>query len=729
MASLTKCIKCGKDLVPNALFCPHCGVKVAQENPNSNYDDPYIGTTIDNTFVVESILGTGSMGVVYKARHRALDCYVAIKILKHDYLDNRLILTRFQREAQAASGIQHPNVIRILHYGKTVLNAPYIAMECLEGEDLSDIIVRDFPFSQHRIANIILQVARALGAAHDAKIIHRDLKPANIKVIPQPDGTDLVKVLDFGIAKITDDGGEGLTREGTICGTPAFMSPEQVLGKTVTPATDIFSLGSIMYFMLTCKLPFEGASLVDMASSILTTQLTPPSRVRLDAYVDPQLEIICLKALSKDVAARYQTGHELEKALMTVIPSLTESTDAGAKKSCVIALPASDEMPMLNADEETNCAVSAYETGHDQAAPSPMSEAEQELMTEDDSATIGFGDDDLDFETNIADSGECTMIDQRAFDDVDEEEGATQIAIQAATEDEFPDIPLVAPPAMTARPSLAQMPSVSPAVPNRIPYGNQAAANPMTYHPLNASEEEKRHKKMLLLLIIALVTTFCIIIILVVAILNIKDDDKTPKVVSDVTEKAEEEDDAPAKQDDKDMDETKDAPVAKDDSGVKAAKSDEVELTPFQISAIVDNVVQAGSKEIYNTAIYGAYYGIAPDNADDKAQADATPEKDEPKAAETAVAKKTESKASTTKSGTSSNKKSSSSKSSSSKKSSSGGGSNVKKKLAEADKLFSSGNTNKACAIYKTIVNDTGLSKQEKLAIQGKIRRCGRVVL
>ena len=728
MASLTKCIKCGKELVPNALFCPHCGVKVAQENPNSDYDDPYIGTTIDNTFVVESILGTGSMGVVYKARHRALDCYVAIKILKHDYLDNRLILTRFQREAQAASGVQHPNVIRILHYGKTVLNAPYIAMECLEGEDLSDIIVRDFPFTQHRIANIILQVARALGAAHDAKIIHRDLKPANIKIIPQPDGTDLVKVLDFGIAKITDDGGEGLTREGTICGTPAFMSPEQVLGKTVSPATDIFSLGSIMYFMLTCKLPFEGASLVDMASSILTTQLTPPSRVRLDAYVDPQLEIICLKALSKDVAARYQNGHELENALATVIPSLTESTDAGVKKSCVIALPASDEMPMLNADEETNCAVSAYETGHDQAAPQPTPQPAQDPMTEEDAATIGFGDDDLDFETNIADSGECTMIDQRAFDDVDEEEGATQIAIQAATDDEFPDMPLVAPPVMTARPSLAQMPSASPAVPNRIPYGNQAAANPMTYHPLNAFEEEKRHKKMLLLLIIALVTTFCIIIILVVAIININDDDKVPEVASDVTAK---EEDASAKQDDKDIDEKKDAPVAKDDSDVKAAapaaKSDEVELTPFQISALVDNIVQAGSQEIYNTAIYGAYYGIVPDNADDKAKAEATQEKEAPKAAETAVAQKTDTKASTTKSGSTSNKKSTSSKSTNKK--SSGGGSSTKKKLAEADKLFSSGNTNKACAIYKTIVNDSSLSKQEKLAIQGKIRRCGRVVL
>ena len=723
MASIAKCIKCGKDLVPNALFCPHCGVKVAQESV-SQYDDPYIGTTIDNTFVVESILGTGSMGVVYKARHRALDCYVAIKILKHDYLDNRLILTRFQREAQAASGVQHPNVIRILHYGKTVLNAPYIAMECLEGEDLSDIIVRDFPFSQHRIANIILQVARALGAAHDARIIHRDLKPANIKVIPQPDGTDLVKVLDFGIAKITDDGGEGLTREGTICGTPAFMSPEQVLGKPVTPATDIFSLGSIMYFMLTCKLPFEGSSLVDMASSILTTQLTPPSRVRIDAYVDPQLEIICLKALSKDAAARYQNGHELENALAAVIPNLTESTDANARKSCVIVLPPSDEMPAFNAEEETNCAVSAYETNHDQQKPQAMPAPAVPAQEEDPSA-IGFGDNDLDFETNIADSGECTMIDQRAFEEEDEEEGATQIAIPAATdEDEFPDMPLVAPPTMTARPSLSAAAPVPQNSPNRISYGHQALMNPMTHNPHAVEEEEKRQKKMLLLLIIALVTTFCVIIILIVSILNIKSSESKPELVTEQAnvesgnhaDKNSPKDEENSNTEKPATDEKKTAPT---DAASDTAK--DPELSAFQIAAIVDNVVHTGQDEIYISAAYGIYYGSGDAPAAKDTAKDDNPPKDATKTTETTtVAKNTTNKTTTssTKTTNSGGKKTGGS--------SSGG---IKKKLAEADKLFSSGNTAKACAIYRSIVNNKDLSKEDKLAVQSKIRRCGRVVL
>lgn len=725
MASVAKCIKCGKDLVPNALFCPHCGVKVAQENAISPYDDPYVGTTIDNTFVVESILGTGSMGVVYKARHRALDCYVAIKILKHDYLDNRLILTRFQREAQAASGVQHPNVIRILHYGKTVLNAPYIAMECLEGEDLSDIIVRDFPFSQHRIANIILQVARALGAAHDARIIHRDLKPANIKVIPQPDGTDLVKVLDFGIAKITDDGGEGLTREGTICGTPAFMSPEQVLGKPVTPATDIFSLGTIMYFMLTCKLPFEGSSLVDMASSILTTQITPPSRVRIDAYVDPQLEIICLKALSKDVAARYQNGHELENALATVIPSLTESTDANARKSCVIVLPPSDEMPVFNAEDETNCAASAYETNHDKDKPGEIADAPMPTSEEDPSA-IGFGDNDLDFETNIADSGECTMIDQRAFEEDDEEEGATQIAIPAATDDDdFPDMPLVAPPTMTARPSLSAAAAVPQNSPNRISYGSQALMNPMTHNPHAVEEEEKRQKKMLLILIIALVTTFCVIIILVVSILNIKSSDSKPEIVTEQvdTDNADRADkNRPTASDDDDDDDDDDD--QKDSAAKKNTRTDTAsdkpkapQLSEFEIANFVDNVVHAGQDEIYISAAYGIYYGSGePSSATDNKQDDS---KDTAKPTEpTTVAKNTTTKTTTSKSTTNSGGKKGGS-----------SGSSIKKKLAEADKLFSSGNTAKACAIYRSLVSNKDLSKEDKLAVQSKIRRCGRVVL
>lgn len=703
MASIATCIKCNQQLIPNALFCPHCGVKVAQENPSARYNDPYIGTTIDNTFIVDSILGTGSMGIVYKARHRALDCHVAIKILKHDYLDNALILTRFQREAQAASGIQHPNVIRILHYGKTVLNAPYIAMECLEGEDLSDIIVRDFPFSQHRIANIILQVARALGAAHDARIIHRDLKPANIKVIPQVDGTDLIKVLDFGIAKITDDGGEGLTREGTICGTPAFMSPEQVLGKTVTPAADIFSLGSIMYFMLTCKLPFEGSSLVDMASSILTTQITPPSRVRLDAYVDPQLEAICLKALSKDTASRYQNGRELENALSTIIPSLTEANDANARKSCVIVAPDIDELPGIqDPNKKTQCEVPVYDSILGMNTPQAQSNPPHPHgMQANAPLDVGSDDNALDFETNIADSGECTRIDQSAFDAVDEEEGATQIAMPAATDDAYPDMPFVAPNAMTAQhPMPGNMASAPFRSPNPLPYGSQALMNPMTNHARQQNEDEKKHKKMLLLLIIALVTTVCVILILVVSIISLRASDQQNENVADspssISVNAEHHDK------DAELGDTEDMP----------SKPKEKTLSAFDMVNIIDNVVHTCKDELYIIAAYGLYYGSG---QDDTSATDDT-------SAKTAVAQRD---TASSKPSTSSKKKT---ETASSKKTASSSGGGVKKKLAEADKLFSSGKTAKACAIYRTIVNDKSLSKTDKLAIQGKIRRCSRVL-
>ncbi|MCL2325851.1 MAG: serine/threonine-protein kinase [Proteobacteria bacterium] len=349
------CPKCQKPCPARAGFCPSCGTQIGHSGAAD--DDPYLGNTIDNTFVVESILGAGSMGIVYRARHRAMNSYVALKVLRHDFLSNRVVLTRFQREAQAASCLSHPNVIRILHYGKTFLKAPYIAMECLEGQDLSDLVVREFPLAQRRVAGILLQVTSALEAAHAAGIIHRDLKPANIIVMPRPGGEELVKVLDFGIAKIIDIEGEGLTREGAICGTPAFMSPEQVLGKAVTPASDLFSLGSILYFMLTCKLPFQGASMVDMATSILSTSPPPPSRARLDACVDPHLERICVQALEKDPTRRFPSALAMKEAILAALPNISEPM-GNVRKTIVVG----DAPPDLALDEATCCDVPAYQS-------------------------------------------------------------------------------------------------------------------------------------------------------------------------------------------------------------------------------------------------------------------------------------------------------------------------------------------------------------------------------
>lgn len=333
-ANSTNCHKCGKANPKNGVFCLYCGATTSAQSLASEHD-PYLGQTIDNTFVVESILGEGSMGVVYKAKHRALNTYVALKILRHDFLNNRVVLTRFQREAQAASSLQHPNVVGILHYGKTFLQAPYIAMECLEGQDLSDVVVNEFPLAPERSCKILIQVCQALEAAHAAGIIHRDLKPANISIIKQR-SEELVKVLDFGVAKLEGNDGEGLTRDGAICGTPAFMSPEQVMGQPVSAASDIFSLGSVCYFMLAGKLPFSGSNSVDMAGSILSFQPPPPSRARLDAVVSPELEAICMRALEKSQQNRFASALEMRLALENALELIKLSPRSTKKQGIVV---------------------------------------------------------------------------------------------------------------------------------------------------------------------------------------------------------------------------------------------------------------------------------------------------------------------------------------------------------------------------------------------------------
>lgn len=356
------CPKCGVELVREASYCQRCGTRIFGNDFGDLSSDPYIGTILDDIFEIQSVLGTGSMGIVYKAYHRALNCPVAIKILRHDFLNDRVVQTRFQREAQAASSLSHPNIIQIYHYGRTSLNAPYIAMECLNGKELSSLVPEQFPLSPKRVCHIASQTAHALSAAHHANIIHRDLKPANI-IVTSRGQDDFVKVLDFGIAKIADVEGEGLTREGAICGTPAFMSPEQVLGRHITPQSDIFSLGSTLYFMLTCRLPFHGDNLVDMSRSVLSLNPTPPSQARIDCYVAPELEAICLRALEKDPSDRFESADEMAVALDRLYLQLPDDT-SNIKPKIVVQSTDSAALEDLSGatacirayDEEDECA-------------------------------------------------------------------------------------------------------------------------------------------------------------------------------------------------------------------------------------------------------------------------------------------------------------------------------------------------------------------------------------
>lgn len=389
-----KCPKCGSKLVPGASYCPRCGSRIFQDSQGDATVDPYIGKIIDDTFEVRSILGTGSMGIVYKAYHRILNCDIALKVLRHDFLNDRVVQARFQREAQAVSSLSHPNIIRIMHFGRTFLNAPYIAMECLHGQELATLVSNEFPLSPWRVCNFTTQIAHALSAAHHANIIHRDLKPANI-FVEEKNGMECIKVLDFGIAKIADVEGEGLTREGAMCGTPAFTSPEQIIGKNVTPRADIFSLGSTLYFMLTCRLPFQGDTLVDMSRSIMADTPTPPSKARLDYYVPPQLEYICFKALQKDPDDRFQSADEMAAALDAILP-LMPVTVQNVKPQIVVG----NASPAADAGEKTECLIDAYDDQEDDeeggtvvempAYPSAPDDDDPMEETADESSAISF---------------------------------------------------------------------------------------------------------------------------------------------------------------------------------------------------------------------------------------------------------------------------------------------------------------------------------------------------
>ena len=224
---MAACPKCQKPIEGRPNFCPSCGASITVAAKGDN--DPLIGRTIANDFRIEQLVGEGAMGRVYQAQHLTLKKQVALKVLRPSLVSDATVVKRFEREAQAASRLNHPNCISIFGFGQEDGGELlWMAMEFIKGRDLCTIIAEDAPLPTARIVHIIAQVCDALDEAHSANIIHRDLKPANIVCFNHRRTSDFVKVLDFGIAKITDPGSDyqPLTRDGIVCGTPAYMSPE-----------------------------------------------------------------------------------------------------------------------------------------------------------------------------------------------------------------------------------------------------------------------------------------------------------------------------------------------------------------------------------------------------------------------------------------------------------------------------------------------------------------------
>ncbi len=278
--------------------------------------DAYLGTVVDDRYRILGKLGQGGMGAVYLAEHKVIERKVAIKILSQDFARKADLVQRFIQEARAAARIGHENIVEVYDFGETISGSVFFAMEHLEGKDLAQLIRTESPLPIPRIKHIITQICRAVGAAHGKQIIHRDLKPENIFLITKEGKTDFVKVLDFGIAKmsnIEEDKGR-LTRTGMLFGTPEYMSPEQARGESPDHRVDIYAVGCLLYEMLTGTVPFTADSFMAVLTKHMLEPVEPPSR-RSKARIPADIEAVCLRALTKDRDQRFQTLQELALAL------------------------------------------------------------------------------------------------------------------------------------------------------------------------------------------------------------------------------------------------------------------------------------------------------------------------------------------------------------------------------------------------------------------------------
>jgi eukaryotic-like serine/threonine-protein kinase len=275
--------------------------------------DERVGREVDRYEIVR-LLGKGGMGAVYEARHLRLGRRVAIKFLLPELAAKADLLRRFENEAVAAGGLEHPNLVAVIDLGRSPEGSPYLVMEFLQGDDCARLLRRVGPLPVTRAVNIVLQACRGVAVAHDAGVVHRDLKPENLFVTDAGDGCDQVKVLDFGIAKLRPVEGQASTRTGSTFGTTHYMSPEQARGASEVDArADVWSLGVVLYELLAGRKPFDGEQPLNIVHQILNA--APPPLDTLRPGLPRGLVAALDKALCKDAGKRCPSVRALAAAL------------------------------------------------------------------------------------------------------------------------------------------------------------------------------------------------------------------------------------------------------------------------------------------------------------------------------------------------------------------------------------------------------------------------------
>ncbi|MBK7993925.1 MAG: SUMF1/EgtB/PvdO family nonheme iron enzyme [Blastocatellia bacterium] len=337
---MKKCSSCGREFQEQTTFCPFDGKKLDAPEPADV--DKFLGTVLDGKYCVESKIGQGGMGNVYKAKHVHMDTMVAVKILHPHLVSDQTTVERFRREARAAITVNHPNAIHVMDFGVTGDKTVYLVMEFLEGISLRKLLEIERCLTPEKALNIMKQVCAAVDTAHSKGIIHRDLKPDNIVIVAHGTPSELVKVLDFSIAKLkaASEGPVNLTQQGMVVGTPQYMSPEQAEGQELDTRSDLYSLGVIMYEMLTGDLPFKATT--PMALILKHIHALPRPLRELKENISPALEAVVLRTLAKKREDRPQSATILAEQLEEAMSQ--ENVSIRPETSPVIVRPTGEAM-------------------------------------------------------------------------------------------------------------------------------------------------------------------------------------------------------------------------------------------------------------------------------------------------------------------------------------------------------------------------------------------------